>query len=334
MKQISFNDNTCYNFLVFDTETNTTGIAAEICQLAAIDHTGSYIFSQYVLPQMDIDACASAINNLKVQNVNNQRKLFKNRSMLPTLPLKEVLTKFESYISESIARKKAFGHNKPVITVLIGHNTNTFVIPILLRDAGEVFSNKLQMMDVWFADSLSLFRELVKCKLPSLMKSNGTFPPINQSSLYETLFQQSFKAHDALEDVIAFHRILFSSRLQLSIKTIVELSRLVSTSHAVNEMVYNDSRHRNMQTFLGKMFDPHTNSGCLKKNMLMKICGHGLTYEYLQNVYLNHGTDGLVAILLKPPSASSSNKPRVTKTTRILTVIVEHFGGNTTNKTQ
>ena len=67
----------------------------------------------------------------------------------------------------------------------------------------------------------------------------------------------------------------------------------------------------------------------------MKISGSGLTYEDLQNVYSKHGRDGLVAILSKPPSlVSSSNKPRVTKTTRILTAIVEHFEVNTTNKTQ
>ena len=180
VKQISFDDNKCYNFLVLDTETNTTGIAAEICQLAAIDHTGSYKFSQYVLPRKDIDAPASAANNLTVKNVNNERKLFKNGSMLCTLAIKEAITKFESYISESIARKKALSQNKPVVIVLIGHNTATFDIPILLRNAGEVFSNKLQVIDVWFADSLSLFRELVKCKLPSLMTSNGTFPPIDR----------------------------------------------------------------------------------------------------------------------------------------------------------
>ena len=68
--------------------------------------------------------------------------------------------------------------------------------------------------------------------------------------------------------------------------------------------------------------------------MLMKICGSGLTYEDLQNVYRNHGKDRLVAILLKPPSASSSTKPRVTKTARILTGIVKLFEVNTANKTQ
>ena len=34
----------------------------------------------------------------------------------------------------------------------------------------------------------------------------------------------------------------------------------------------------------------------------MKISGSGLTYKDLQNVYSKHGRNGLVAILLKPPS--------------------------------
>ena len=114
-KNISFNDNSYNNFLVFNTETNTTGIAAEICQLAAIDHSGSHIFSQCILPKKDIDARASAVNNLTIKSVNNQCKLFKNESMLNALPLNEAITKFESDIRESIDRTNslvAYGKNR------------------------------------------------------------------------------------------------------------------------------------------------------------------------------------------------------------------------------
>ena len=38
------------------------------------------------------------------------------------------------------------------------------------------------------------------------MKSDSTFPQINQSSLYDALFQQSFRAIDALEDAIALRK--------------------------------------------------------------------------------------------------------------------------------
>lgn len=182
-------------------------------------------------------------------------------------------------------------------------------------------------MNVWFTDSLTLFKALVKCKYSSL--KSGTFPQMNQISLYETLFQQSFDAHDALEDVTALRKILFSSRLELSGKTIVDNSGLVSTNHAVNNMEYLDRRHRNMLSFTGVMYNPRNNTGCLTKNMIEKISGTGLTYEDLQNIHKQHGDDGLVAILAKPPSCSTSKKPRVTRTERILTRIVEHFQANT-----
>lgn len=53
-KPTKFDDNNFYNFLVFDTETNSaSNKSAEICQLSVIDNTGSHTFSQYILyPQM------------------------------------------------------------------------------------------------------------------------------------------------------------------------------------------------------------------------------------------------------------------------------------------
>ena len=91
-------------------------------------------------------------------------------------------------------------------------------------------------MDVWFADSLSLFKELIKSQLPALQNADGTFPKTNQSSLYKTLFNQTFDAHDALEDVLALRKILFSSKLELSNKTIVENSALTDTNHAFEDL--------------------------------------------------------------------------------------------------
>ena len=66
-------------------------------------------------------------------------------------------------------------------------------------------------MDVWFADSLTLFKALVRKKVPYLQNSDGTFPKTNQLSLYSFLFQTSFEAHDALEDVLALRNIIFEN---------------------------------------------------------------------------------------------------------------------------
>ena len=43
------------------------------------------------------------------------------------------------------------------------------------------------------------------------------------------------------------------------------------------------------------------------------------------NVFEKFGAKGLVGVLSLPPSSATSKAPRVTKTTRILAKIVEHF---------
>jgi hypothetical protein len=93
------------------------------------------------------------------------------------------------------------------------------------------------------------FKELVKRQFPQLKNANGTFPKANQSSLYKALFEESFNAHDSLEDVLALRKILFSSKLELSTRTIVDHSQLVTTNHAVEDMKYFYCCYRNMQMF-------------------------------------------------------------------------------------
>jgi hypothetical protein len=46
---------------VFDTETNATGRAAELCQLSAVDKSDHCSFSEYILPNNCIDKYASSM---------------------------------------------------------------------------------------------------------------------------------------------------------------------------------------------------------------------------------------------------------------------------------
>ena len=325
-EQLSFDDSKCYNFVVLDIETSTVNVnTAEVCQLSAIDYSGSHTFTEYVLPEGDIDVRATDIHNLKIRNNDGVRQLCKNNVVVPTLHINEAIKNFEIYISQSVERAKATT-NKDVVTVLIGHNLATVDARVILRNAGKEFADTLQSMDVLFADSLKLFRALVKDKLPALQNADGTFPKIGQASLYYALFQegQEYRAHDALEDATALRKILFLSRLELSFNTIVDNSRLVSVDHAFRDMQYLDHRSRNSKSFMRIAYDPRTDRG-LKKGMIDKMSGSGLTYGDLKKVYKRYGADGVVAILSKSPTASPSSKPRVTRTERILTTVVEHF---------
>ena len=109
--------------------------------------------------------------------------LFKNDELLHTLPFHEAIAHFQSCVSQAFDRAKTIT-NKPIHSVLIGHNVSTFDTPILLRNAGKEFADKFQSQDVWLADSLTLFKALVKFR-PPLSNSDSTFPKTNQSSLYK-----------------------------------------------------------------------------------------------------------------------------------------------------
>ena len=129
-KQVKYDQSKFYNFLIFDTETNTTGKSAELCQLSITDQSGLHQFSRYILPVQDIDYFASKINKLKIVKVNGERKLFKDHNEVNALPLTEVLLQFLSYVSQSIDRAKS-RTDKKVSTVIIGHNASVFDTPVL-----------------------------------------------------------------------------------------------------------------------------------------------------------------------------------------------------------
>ena len=318
-----FDDSKFYNFVLFDTETNSTGKLAEICQLAAMDKAGKR-FSCYILPNRDIDSYASKVNKLTVKYVNGIRTLFKENQPVTVSTLSEALTQFVNFLKSSTT--SASSHiTKPVCTVLAGHNAATFDIPILLRNAGENFVSELNSMNIRFADTLTLFKSLIKIKHSSLQNEQGQFPKPNQASLYEHLFQDNFESHDALEDVISLSRILFSSRLALSDEILVNRSSLVSVNDAVEEMKYLDNRHRRLLTFQGKLYHPGRGDGPIKQNIAEKIAGSGLEYDDLKKLYQRYERKGLVCILTKPPSSLRSSAPRVTRTARIVLAIVKHF---------
>ena len=99
--------------------------------------------------------------------------------------------------------------------------------------------------------------------------------------------------------ILTLRKILFSSKLELSLETIVNQSSLVTVRHAAKDMNYLDRRHNIVQAFEGKLYDPATNKGPLTKNMVKKIAGSGLTYEDLKKMYIKYGEVGLIAILSK-----------------------------------
>ena len=147
-----FDDRKFYHFVLFDIETNSTGKSAEVCQLAAVDRSDKQ-FSCYILPNRDIDSHASKVNKLTVKTVNGIRRLFKDDRPVEALELSQVLRQFLTFLRASI-NSASSRSRKPICTILAGHNTATFDIPILLRNGGEDYIAELSSISsIRFADT-------------------------------------------------------------------------------------------------------------------------------------------------------------------------------------
>ena len=155
---VAFNNNTTFEFVMFDLGTTTIGKKAEICKLSAIKKDGR-LFNEYVLPESSISERASRVNKLTVKtNANNQRVLCHDGIQVMSVSVEQCLKNFIAFLSVSPAAST---------TVLISHNATVFDTPTLLRSGGRSFADKLSMQNIVFADSLPLARTLLKARHPS-----------------------------------------------------------------------------------------------------------------------------------------------------------------------
>lgn len=318
-----FSRNNVYNFIIFDIETNTSGKSAEICQLSALDRSGLFQFNEYVLPSKDVDIHASRVNKLSVRRVNGVRTLCKEDNPVTSVLIDKAIQNFLAFLQRTVQSVKS--GDKQICTVLTGHNSQVFDTPTLLRQGGDQFCQSLSSLNVFFSDSLPLMKKLVKCKHPSLLSTDGSTVKTNQASIYQKLFNKSFPAHDAMEDVRALRKILFNSSLNISDEMLTEL--MCTTKHAENDMKYLDHRYALVQTFKDKLYHPTDPSFPVKQQIAEKIAGTGISYQHLDDIFEKFGAKALIGLLSLPPAsnATANKSPRVTKTKRILASIVEHF---------
>ena len=68
------------------------------------------------------------------------------------------------------------------------------------------------------------------------MSADGWTMTTSHASIYQKLFNKSFPAHDAMEDVEAVRKILLNSSLNISDKMLTEIR--CTTKQAENDMKY------------------------------------------------------------------------------------------------
>ena len=76
----TFNEDNCYNVLVFDTETTTVGRSAEIIQIAATttEDQDAQTFSQYIKPNTLITKAALNIHGIQSFIVNGEKVMYRD----------------------------------------------------------------------------------------------------------------------------------------------------------------------------------------------------------------------------------------------------------------
>ena len=159
--------------------TTCTGRKAEICQLSATDETGLNIFSNYILPSGNVSNGASRVNKLSARTINGKRRLYKENQPVETVTLDQALQKFLTFLGNV-----KYPVNSEFVIILIGHNASVFDTPILLRESNTEFHSKLRQLNVCFADSQILVKQLIKEKHPALQVPSAV--SANQTSLVFT----------------------------------------------------------------------------------------------------------------------------------------------------
>jgi len=133
--------------------------------------------------------------------------------------------------------------------ILLGHNASGFDTPRLLLNGGLTFTSNLNEMKVLFGDSLPILKVL-QHELNSPLQ-----PATNKlGDVYEALFPDKFDTHDALEDVKALRKTLFTGPLQVPNKTLISHGKCTSPNNAFVQASYLARRKDTIQSYDGKLY--------------------------------------------------------------------------------
>ena len=152
-KEILFDPQKTYKFVLLDIETSSTTRRTELLQLSAINDDGKHSFSEYILPERSITTTATAVHNITVKFSGDQRVLCKAGNPVRAKPLQTCLHSFTQFLD--VCSSSSIDY-----LILLGHNASVFDTPRLLLTGGPTFTSKLNEMKVLFGDSLPVLKVL------------------------------------------------------------------------------------------------------------------------------------------------------------------------------
>jgi len=134
-KEILFDPQKTYKFVLFDIETSSTTRRTELLQLSAITDDGQH-FSEYILPERCITTTTTAVHNITVRFSGDQRVLCKAGNPVPAKPLQRCLHSFTQFLDVCSSSSDDY-------LILLGHNASVFDTPRLLLNGSPTFTSNL-----------------------------------------------------------------------------------------------------------------------------------------------------------------------------------------------
>lgn len=279
-----------YQHVYFDLETTGLARSSHITQIAAV--CGSDRFSQYILPKIPITDKATEVTGLRVMDgkmFHDDKEVDAVHLVAAVDALLNFFTKFQSKV------------------VLVGHNVKSFDCHIFLnslQNCGK--TQEIGNCVAGFVDTKQLFK-VFDSKVGSFSLEN----------LYKCYVCEPYKAHDALEDVLALQKLVTSVGVDLSDPKY--LSSSFTFSNAVDSHSYSLEVRKNLPSL-----EHLISEKIVSRHVANRIAGSGLCFSFLQLVYNRDSKDGIYNLF----SENVKKAPRVTKSLKICSSLNKYFSSS------
>ena len=246
-----------------------------ITQLSANEIISGEKFNSYIFPKLPISQESTKVTGIYV-NESGEFKV--NGEEKKAVGIHGGLQDFFSWLAQ-------FHH-----AILVAQNGRRFDFPVLVNAARNCFLLETLLSSVQGCiDSLAVFRKVFPGQ-----------PNYKQEHLVNSLLHTTYKAHDAMEDVISLS-LLFT-------KTMLSDNDLLAYSFAIdavyNNLLFSQAKSKNITSLEILMA-----KGVVKRATSENMAGSGLNLMHLHKIFQPNGEDGLRAIFTQKGQDGS---PRVT----------------------
>lgn len=279
-----------YQHVYFDLETTGLARSSHITQIAAV--CGSDRFSQYILPKIPITDKATEVTGLRVMD----GKMFHGDKEVDAVHLVAAIDALLNFFTKFQSK-----------VVLVGHNVKSFDFHIFLnslQNCGK--TQEIGNCVAGFVDTKQLFK-VFDSKVGSFSLEN----------LYKRYVCEPYKAHDALEDVLALQKLVTSVGVDLSDP--MYLSSSFTFSNAVDSHSYSLEVRKNLPSL-----EHLISEKIVSRHIANRIAGSGLCFSFLQLVYNRDSKDGIYNLF----SENVEKAPRVTKSLKICSSLNKYFSSS------